>query len=62
MHKAMSTAHPLNSRQAAGRQIHLGENFDSKQGLVHDDFKYRAAENEYLRIQKFHTKKCGGSR
>ena len=44
MHKAMSTVHPLNTRQAAGGQIHLGENFDSKQGLVHDGFKYRAAK------------------
>ena len=52
MHMAMSTAHPLNTRQAAGGQIHLGENFGSKQGLVHDGFKYRAAK-EYNQIPAF---------
>ena len=52
MHKAMSTAHPLNTRQAAGGKIHLGENFGSKQGLVHDGFKYRAAK-EYNKIPAF---------
>ena len=39
MHKAMGTAHPPNTRQAAGGQLHLGGNFDSKQGLLHDGFK-----------------------
>ena len=48
MHKAMGTAHPLNTRQAAGGKIHLGDNFDSKQGLLHDGFKYRAAKDYNL--------------
>ena len=48
MHKAMGTAHPLNTRQAAGGQIRLVGNFDSKQGLLHDGFKYRAAKDYNL--------------
>ena len=52
MAKAMSTAHPLNTRQAAGGQIRLGENYDSKQRLVHDGFKYRAAK-DYNHIPGF---------
>ena len=48
MHKVMDTAHPLNTRQAAGGKIRLGGNFDSKQGLVHDGFKYRAAKDYNL--------------
>jgi hypothetical protein len=48
LYQAMSTAHPLNTRQAAGGQIRMGENFDSKQGLVHDGFKYRAAKDYNL--------------
>ena len=45
LHKNMSTAFPLRTRQAAGRQINLGEGFGSKQGLLHDGFKYRAAKD-----------------
>ena len=45
MHNAMSTAHPLRTRQATGGQIRLGQNFDSKQGLIHDSFRYRAAKD-----------------
>ena len=45
MHNAMSTAHPLRTRQATGGQIRLGQNFDSKQGLLHDSFRYRAAKD-----------------
>ena len=48
LYQAMSTAHPLNTRQAAGGQIRMGENFDSKQGLVHDGFKYMAAKDYNL--------------
>ena len=48
MHKAMGTAHPLNTRQAARGQIRLVGNFDSKQGLLHDGFKYRAAKDYNL--------------
>ena len=48
MYKAMSTAHPLNTSQAVGRQIHLAGNFGSKQGLLHDGFKYRAAKDYNL--------------
>ena len=47
LHQAMSTSHPLNTRQAAGGQIHVGS-FDSKQGLLHDGFKYRAAKEYNL--------------
>ena len=45
MHNALSTIHPLRTRQAAGGQIRIGENFSSKQGLLHDSFKYRAAKD-----------------
>ena len=48
LYQAMSTAHPLNTRQAAGGQIRMGENFDSKQELVHDCFKYGAAKDYNL--------------
>ena len=49
MHTAMSTAHPLPTRQADGGQIWFGANFDSRQGLVHDGFRYRGAK-DYNRI------------
>ena len=45
MHRAISTAHPLFTRQAAGGQIRLGNNFDSKQELLHDGFRYRVAKD-----------------
>ena len=47
LHQAMGTSYPLNTRQAAGGQIHMGS-FDSKQGLLHDGFKYRAAKEYNL--------------
>ena len=49
MHTTMSTAHPLPTRQADGGQIWFGANFDSRQGLVHDGFRYRGAK-DYNRI------------
>ena len=49
MHSVLSTTHPLNTRQAAGGDIRIGEKFNSKQGLVRDGFRYRAAEN-YNRV------------
>ena len=52
MHNALSTIHPLRSRQAAGGQTRIGENFSSKQGLLHDSFKYRAAK-DYNSIPAF---------
>ena len=36
---------PLRTRQATRQQIYLCEGFGSKQGLVHDGFKYRVAKN-----------------
>ena len=48
MHKAMGTAHPLNTRHAVGGQICLVCNFDRKQGLLHDGFKYRADKDYNL--------------
>ena len=45
MHNALSTIHPLRTRQATGGQIIIGENFNSKQGLLHDSFTYRAAKD-----------------
>jgi hypothetical protein len=48
LYQAMSTAHPLNTREAAGGQIWLWENFDSTQGLVHNGFKYRGAKDYNL--------------
>ena len=42
MHKVLNTIHPLNTRQAAGGDIRIGEKFNSKQGLVRDGFRYRA--------------------
>ena len=45
MQRNMSTTFPLRTRQATGQQINLGEGFGSKQGLVHDGFKYRAAKD-----------------
>ena len=44
MHNALSTIHPLRTRQATGGQIRIGENLTSEQGLLHDGFKYRAAK------------------
>ena len=49
MHSVLSTTHPLNTRQAAGGDLRIGEQFNSKQGLVRDGFRYRAAEN-YNRV------------
>ena len=45
LHNAMSTAHPLRTRQTTGGQIRLGQNFDTKQGLLHDSFRYRASKD-----------------
>ena len=47
MNNAMSTAsaHPLRTRQATVGQIRLGQNFESKQGLLYDSFRYRAAKD-----------------
>ena len=45
LYKMMSTSHPRYTRKAAGGEIRLGENFGSKQGLVRDSFRYRAAIN-----------------
>ena len=45
MQRNMSTTFPLRTRQATGQQINLGEGFGSKQGLVHDGFKYRASKD-----------------
>ena len=41
----MCTSHPKNTRQAANGEIRIDEKFDSKQGLVRDSFRYRAASN-----------------
>ena len=41
----MSTNHPKNTRQAANGEIRIDKKFDSKQGLVRDSFRYRAASN-----------------
>ena len=49
MHSVLSTTLHLNTRQAAGGDIRIGEKFNSKQGLVRDGFRYRAAEN-YNRV------------
>ena len=43
------TLYTLNTRQAAGGDIRIAEKFNSKQGLVRDGFRYRAAEN-YNRV------------
>ena len=44
MHLAMSSVHPVRTRQATSGDIRLGENFSSKLGLVRDSFRYRGAE------------------
>ena len=45
MNSVLNTIHPLNTRQGAGDDIRLGEQFNSKHSLVQDGFRYRAAEN-----------------
>ena len=44
MHRVLNTTHPLNTRRAAGGDIRIGEQFNSKPGLARDGLRYRAAE------------------